>query len=299
MLPLTGIVQTGSDECETVWYSSNGDTNFIGSGTYHFRHADDGQYMDNHFRPAANRLLDLLPELEWARLKTHLERVQMTKGFIVHEAGQHLTHVYFPTTLTVSIRQTMTDGESVEIAIVGSDGLVGSEIFMGGGTAANAAVVQNSGEAYQLSAQVLMEEFEREAVMRWLLLRHTLALFTQISQTVVCNQYHSTEQRLCRWLLLAIDRRPLNEPTVTSELLASALCVPQANMKKALTQLQRTGAIRSIDGDIEVLDRTWLEGHTCECYRVVKQESDRLLADPTTAYWNGQSFKGKGSMHEV
>jgi CRP-like cAMP-binding protein len=238
--------------------------------------------MENH-HPTGNRLLGLLPDPELARLKTHLVRVEMTQGLIVYEAGEHLDHIYFPTTSVVSIRQTTPDGESAEIAVVGNDGLVGTELFMSDQTASSTAVVQNQGEAYRLSAQILKEEFRQAGVMQQLLLRYTLALFAQIAQTVVCNQNHSGEQRLCRWLLLGIDHSPSNEPKVTLELLAGALCLRRASIKIALAQLQDAGVIRSGNGDIEVLDRTWLEGRACECYRVVKRESDRLLADPTPA----------------
>jgi len=239
--------------------------------------------MESDLHATENRLLDLLPETELARLKTQLVPVEMTPGFIVYEAGEHLDHVYFPTTSVVSIRQAMPDGGSAEIAVIGNDGLVGTELFMGDETTTYAAVVQNPGEAYRLSAQILKEEFRQAGVMQRLLLRYTLALFAQIAQTVVCNQYHTTEQRLCRWLLLGIDCLPSNEPKVTSELLANALCVRRASMSKALAELRDAGVIRSSDCYVEVLDRTGLEGRACECYGVVKRESDRLLADSTVA----------------
>jgi CRP-like cAMP-binding protein len=235
--------------------------------------------MENDLHPTENRLLGLLPETELARLKTQLVPVEMTPGFVVYEAGEHLDHVYFPTTSIVSLRQTMPDGKSAEIAVVGNDGLVGTELFMGDETTTNTAVVQTPGEAYRLSAPILKEEFRQAGVMQWLLLRYTLALFAQIAQTVVCNQYHSTDQRLCRWLLLGIDRLPSNEPKVSPELLANALCLRRASTRKALGQLEDAGVIRCGDSYIEVLDRRSLENRACECYRVVKREFDRLLPD--------------------
>ena len=239
--------------------------------------------MENDLRRTENRLLGLLPRMEFMRLKTRLERVEMAPGMIVYRTGEHLDHVYFPTTSIISLRQATPDGESVDIAVVGNDGVVGTELFMGGEEATNTAVVRNPGVAYRLGARILMEEFRQAGVMQRLLLRYTLALFAQIAQTVVCNEYHSTDQRLSRWLLLGIDRLPPKEPKVASELLADALCVRGASMSRALAQLQGDAVIRKGDGYIEVLDRAWLEDHACECYGVVRQEYDRLLADSTEA----------------
>ena len=235
--------------------------------------------MENDLRRTENRLLALLPGMEFMRLKTRLERVEMAPGLIVHRTGEHLDYVYFPTTSIISLRQATPDGESADIAVVGNDGVVGTELFMGDEEATNTAVVRNPGAAYRLSASILMEEFRQAGVMQWLLLRYTLALFAQIAQTVVCNQYHSTDQRLCRWLLLGIDRLPSNEPKVSPELLANALCLRRASTRKALGQLEDAGVIRCGDSYIEVLDRRSLENRACECYRVVKRELDRLLPD--------------------
>jgi CRP-like cAMP-binding protein len=239
--------------------------------------------MENDLRRTENRLLGLLPRMEFMRLKTHLERVEMAPGLTVYRTGEHLDCVYFPTTSIISLRQAAPDGESVDIAVVGNDGVVGIELFMGDEEATNTAVVRNPGVAYRLGERILMEEFRQASVMQRLLLRYTLALSAQIAQTVVCNECHSTAQRLSRWLLLGIDRLPPNGPKVALELLADVLGAQGASMSKALAQLQGDEVIRKGDGYIEVLDRAWLEGHACECYGVVKREYDRLLADSTEA----------------
>jgi cAMP-binding proteins - catabolite gene activator and regulatory subunit of cAMP-dependent protein kinases len=125
----------------------------------------------------------------------------------------------------------------------------------------------------------MMEEFNRAGVMLRLLLRYTQALITQMSQTAVCNRHHSLEQQLCRWLLLTLDRLPSNELVMTQELVASMLGVRREGVTEAAGKLQHAGIISYRRGHITVLDRSGLETHACECYKVVKKEFDRLLSD--------------------
>ena len=171
----------------------------------------------------------------------------------------------------------MKDGASAEIAIVGNEGLVGIALFMGGETTPSRAVVQSSGQAFRLRAQVLKTEFERGGPLQHLLLRYTQALITQMAQTAVCNRHHSVEQQLCRWLLMSLDRLPSNELTMTQELIANMLGVRREGVTEAAGKLQRAGVIQYNRGRIRVLDRTRLEGMACECYEVVRKEFARLL----------------------
>jgi CRP-like cAMP-binding protein len=167
--------------------------------------------MTNEHRAKENHLLRVLPEAEWARLAARLVPVDMPLGQIVYESGANLENVYFPTTSVVSMLHLMRDGAPAEIAIVGNEGIVGIALFMGGETMPNRAIVQSAGQAYRLDARILKEEFDRAGPVQRLLLRYTQALITQMVQTVVCNQHHSTDQQMCRWLLLSVDRLPLNE----------------------------------------------------------------------------------------
>jgi hypothetical protein len=173
----------------------------------------------------------------------------------------------------------MENGASSEIAGVGNEGVLGISLFMGGNTTPSRAIVQTAGHGYRLKARLLMEEFNRGAVMQHLLLRYTQALMTQVSQTAVCNRHHSVEQQLCRWLLLTLDRLPSNELTMTQELIASMLGVRREGITEAAGHLQQAGCIRYRRGHITVLDRSGLESRVCECYAVVKNEHDRLLCD--------------------
>jgi CRP-like cAMP-binding protein len=160
---------------------------------------------------------------------------------------------------------------------VGDEGVVGVSLFMGGGTVPNRAVAQVAGDAFRLPAPELMSEFGRGGEFQAALLRYTMALLTQISQTAVCNRLHSVEQRLARWLLLTHDRVGSDDLLLTQEFIANMLGGRRESVTKAAGQLQAAGLIRYVRGQITVLDRRGLEAASCECYGVVKAESDRLL----------------------
>jgi CRP-like cAMP-binding protein len=202
----------------------------------------------------------------------------MPLGWVVYEAGAEQRYVFFPTTGIVSLLYVMADGHSAEIAVVGNEGIVGIALFMGGETTPSRAVVQSAGHAYRLAASVLKDEFERGGALQHQLLRYTQALITQMSQTAVCNRHHSVDQQLCRWLLLSLDRLPSNKLEMTQELISNMLGVRREGVTEAAGKLQAAGLITYSRGHITVLDRPALEAHVCECYAVVKRESDRLLS---------------------
>ena len=229
--------------------------------------------------PRQNHLLAALPAAEFERLHPHLELVPMPLGEVLYESGGQLQHVYFPTTSIISLHYVMEDGSSAEIAGVGNEGILGISLFMGGNTTPSRAVIQTAGHGYRLKAQFMLEEFNRAGAMLRLLLRYTQALITQMSQTAVCNRHHSLEQQLCRWLLLTLDRLPSKELVMTQELVASMLGVRREGVTEAAGKLQHAGIISYRRGHITVLDRSGLETHSCECYKVVKKEFNRLLSD--------------------
>jgi len=214
------------------------------------------------------------------RLFPHLQLVAMPLGKSVYEPGTVLRHVYFPVDCIVSLLYVMENGESAEISVVGNEGLVGIALFMGGETTPSRAIVQSAGYAYRLSAQKLKDEFHRNGNLQVLLLSYTQSLITQMSQTAVCNRYHSVDQQLCRWLLLSLDRLPSNKLTMTQELIANMLGVRREGVTDAAGKLQKLGVIQYHRGHITVLDRPKLEHLSCECYGVVKKETDRLRGAP-------------------
>ena len=226
---------------------------------------------------AGNRLLASLPPEESARLLPHLGRVSFALGEVIYESGGRQSHIYFPTTAIVSLLYLMENGSSAEMGIAGKEGLVGVALFMGGETVPNRAVVQSAGSSLRLRTEVLQAEFARGGAFQRLLLRYTQALMTQMSQTAVCNRLHTIEQQLCRWLLLSHDRLETDELVMTQELIANMLGVRREGVTHAAGRLQENGLISYVRGRITILDRGGLEAAVCECYKVVKDEYDRLL----------------------
>jgi len=233
--------------------------------------------------PRQNHLLSALPDADYERLLPDLELVPLELGWALYESGSQQGYVYFPTTSIVSLLYVMEDGSSAELAVVGYEGVVGIALFMGGETTPSRAVVQSAGYAYRLKASRLKDEFERGGPLQYLLLRYTQALITQMAQTAVCNRHHSVEQQLCRWLLLSLDRLPSNELTMTQELIANMLGVRREGVTEAAGKLQAEGLIQYSRGKITVLDRPKLEAQVCECYAVVRRETDRLLSRETAS----------------
>jgi CRP-like cAMP-binding protein len=227
--------------------------------------------------PQQNHLLAAFSAAERERLYPHLQLVPMPLGKVLYESGDLLRYVYFPTNSIVSLLYVLADGASAEISVVGNEGLIGIALFMGGETTPSRAIVQSAGFAFRLIGQQLKDEFHRNGEVQLLLLRYTQALITQMAQTAVCNRHHSVDQQLCRWLLLSLDRLSSNQLVMTQELIANMLGVRREGVTEAAGKLDKLGVIRYARGRITVLDRPKLEGLCCECYAVVKKETDRLL----------------------
>lgn len=226
-----------------------------------------------------NQMLAALPFLEWRRLEPQMELVELQTGAMLYESGVVLQHVYFPATAVVSLVSSMQDGTSVEVAVVGSEGIVGVCAFMGGGHALSGAVVQSPGYALRMSARSIAWHASRSETLLQQLLCYTQALFTHMAQTSACNRHHALDQQLCRWLLLNLDRRNGNEIVVTQERIADMLGVRREGVTGAALKLQKAGLIQYRRGRIAILDRAGLEERSCECYAVVRRAYDRLLRD--------------------
>jgi CRP-like cAMP-binding protein len=224
-----------------------------------------------------NHLLAALASPEYERWVPALETVVLPLGEVLYEPGDTLTHVYFPATAIVSLLYVMENGASAEIAVVGNEGIVGVSLFMGGQSTPSRAVVQSAGAAFRLDAAIMKAEFDRNGPVLHLFLRYTQALITQMAQTAVCNRHHNLDQQLCRWLLLSLDRLNLDELIMTQELISNMLGVRREGVTEAALKLQAAGLIRYSRGRITVLDRAGIERGACECYKVVKNEYDRLL----------------------
>jgi CRP-like cAMP-binding protein len=236
----------------------------------------DATFSPGQHPPEQNYLLAALSPEERQRIFPHLHLVSMPLGKVLYESGDALEYVYFPTDSIVSLLYVLESGASAEISVVGNEGLIGIALFMGGGTTPSRAIVQSAGHAYRLAGQKLKDEFHRSGGLQLLLLRYTQALITQMAQTAVCNRHHSVDQQLCRWLLLSLDRLKSNKLVMTQELIANMLGVRREGVTDAAGKLQKSGAISYSRGQITVLDRPQLEQLCCECYSVVKRDTDRI-----------------------
>jgi CRP-like cAMP-binding protein len=230
--------------------------------------------------PTQNLILSALPLADYERLLSQLELVEMGLGHSLYESGGHLQYVYFPVEGIVSLLYVTQGGNSAELAVVGCEGMIGVSLFMGGESTPNRAVVQSTCKAYRLPAQVLKAHFAEGGALQLILLKFTQALITQISQTAVCNLHHTVDQQLCRWLLLSLDRLPENRLQMTQELIANMLGVRRQGVTESAGKLEHEGLITYSRGLITVLDRPGLEKRSCECYQVVKTETERLLPRP-------------------
>lgn len=224
-----------------------------------------------------NKLLAVIGGESRQRILPHLEWVSLPLGQVLYEADAPQDFVYFPTTAIVSLLYMMENGQSAEMAVTGYEGVVGISLFMGGGSMPSRAVIQSGGDALRMKARTMQVEFELGDTFHKALLRYTMSLITQMSQTAVCNRLHSLDQQLCRWLLLSHDRLQTDELIMTHELIANMLGVRREGVTLAAGRLQKAGIINYARGRITIRNRAALEARVCECYEVIRKEGDRLL----------------------
>jgi len=227
--------------------------------------------------PEQNHLLAALPPEVQGRLFPYLELVPLPLRALMYESGKAMHHVYFPTDSIVSLQYVMQNGASTAILVVGNEGLLGISLLFGGESTPSRSLVQSAGYAYRLPRSRVREEFGRHGDLLVLMLRYTQALITQVAQTAVCNRHHTIDQQLCRWLLLSMDRLSHNHLTMTQEFISNMLGVRREGVTGAASKLQQLGVISYSRGLIKVLDRPQLETLSCECYAVVKKETEMLL----------------------
>ena len=226
--------------------------------------------------PRHNLLLGALPATDLARWTPHLEPVNLTAGTPLQSQGKY-PHVYFPATASVSLLRITREGGSVEILGVGNEGMVGLPVIMGGGSASGDAVVQVQGHAYRLDSVWLRNEFHNNPAVMQLLLRYTQVLITHSAQSALCNRLHSLEKRLCRCFLGKLDHVNGAPLSLTHDSLSCMLGVRREGVTGAALKLQRAGLIDYARGHVKVIDRQGLEGWSCECYQLVRDEYQRLL----------------------
>lgn len=225
----------------------------------------------------ANRILKALPLEEYERLSAYLEPVSLPLGEVLCHPDEPITHVYFPNRGTVSLVSNFEDGTSVEVGMVGNEGMFGVSVFLGSISTPLEAIVQLPGEGLRMRADVLKREFNKCGQLQDLLLRYTQAFITQIAQTAACNRAHPIEWRLAKWLLMCEDRANSKELELTHEFIAQMLGARRAGVTEAAGGLKNMGLIDYKRGRVTIIDRKGLESVTCECYPIVKKEFARLM----------------------
>ncbi|WP_431822764.1 Crp/Fnr family transcriptional regulator [Burkholderia sp. F1] len=231
---------------------------------------------------SANAILDALPDDSLRALAPHLELVRLKPGEL-GRVGEPARHMHFPTTAMLSVLHLMEDGAMVEVAVVGSEGLVGLSGLIGGNAVSNRFEVRIGGMAYRVPTCVMRSEFERSPATYRLLLNYCQAVMAQISRSALCNRHHSVSEQLSRWLLLAHDRVEGDELAVTQQTIANMLGVRREGVTEAAGYLQEAGLIRQRRGRITLLDRDGLEQHACECYDLIRAEYRKLLGARASA----------------
>lgn len=227
--------------------------------------------------PEENRLLAAMPPEIRALLYPRLQCIWLSAGAALHEAGDCMRLVYFPVDATVSLTTATDDGMATELAAVGNEGLIGLAVIMSGESSPTRASVIEPGWAYGVGRGCLMQLFHSNPAMQRVLLRYAQSQLTQVAQLAVCNRRHSVEQQFCRWLLLRLDRSDSCRVSVTHELIGNLLGVRRESVTLVVGRLQKLDVIACSRGSLEVLDRSQVEHLSCECYAVVRRETDRLL----------------------
>ena len=224
-----------------------------------------------------NRLLAAIPPEELEHLALHFQRVPLVFGEILFEAGDLIEFIYFPINGMISMIASTENGRSVEVGLVGKEGVTGVSAILGDDISSLRVVIQVAGSALKLSTTALREELRRDGGLRSVLLRYSLFALAQATQSAVCNRLHSVEQRCARWLLDIRDRAGSDTFLMTHEFLAYILGVRRAGVTVAAQTLQQAGLIRYTLGRMTILDADGLEAAACECHRVLKNELARLL----------------------
>ena len=231
----------------------------------------------NFLSISSNLLLATLPAAEWERVRRHFKPIFTPLDDVLYEPKMAVDHIYFPTTSVISVSCVMNDGRADALTLIGREGFAGVELSLGSGPAPCRAVVLSEGWAYRIKRNLLTEELDRSGLLRSMLLRYAQSYITQVAQTTVCNRHHSIDQQLSRWLLMFSDRLASNEVLLTHEHIAELMGVRRESVSEAAGKLQAAGYIRNRRGRISVVDRGGLEACACECYEIVKRETDRLL----------------------
>ena len=228
--------------------------------------------------PIKNQLLSALVNSQYQHLVPHLQRVDLALGDVVYTVGRTIEHVYFPEDAVVSLLATLENGATTEVGLVGREGMVGLTVFLGGASTPERALVQLAGSAMRMKASVLRDEIRLGSSLQLLLLRYTRSFIALMSQSVVCSQHHSLDQRFARWLLMMHDYSESDTLNLTHEMVAGMIGTRRAGVTMAALALREKNLVSASRGRITILDRPGLEAAACECYSIIREEFARLHA---------------------
>ena len=223
-------------------------------------------------RGSDNLLLTRLPPQDYSRLSVSLERVLLPQGRVLHEALKTITYIYFPEDAVISLMSLTEHGASIEVGMISCEGIVGVSAILGASNTPFRAVVQSPGSAIRTRADRFAEIFRGSPGLQTLIHRYLHGRLIQLSQSAVCNRFHTIEQRLARWLLDSQDRVKRGVFPYTQEFLSDMLGTDRSSVSLALGLLRRAGLIASTRAQVSIVDRRGLEEITCECYQIVKSE---------------------------
>lgn len=224
----------------------------------------------------SNRLLAALPKKDYQRLLPKLELVDLAFGDILYQPGEVITHVHFPNNSIISLLSAVAERSTLEVGIVGNEGMAGISVFMGVGVSVNQFLVQGAGTAMRMKAESLAGETKQPGALDRLLRRYSYSLLTQISQSAACNRFHTVNERLARWLLMTHDRSGGDEFQVTQEFMSNMLGVRREGVSKAAGELQRNKLINYSRGVVAILNRPELKKCACKCYQIIKDSENSL-----------------------
>jgi len=228
--------------------------------------------------PVNNRLLAALPKEEYQRLFPKFEQVRLIFSENIYDHGETIRHIYFPSSGIISLLATVEETATLEVGIIGKEGVVGIPVFLGVKTSLNRAVVQGEGLAMRIKTADFLKECRKGGVLPQILQRYTHSLLAQVSQSAVCYRFHSSDARLARWLLMTSERLETTKFRITQEFLSNMLGVRREAVNKSAIILQQLQLISYSRGNISILNQAGLEKAACECYDIIKNEEKSFPA---------------------
>jgi CRP-like cAMP-binding protein len=227
--------------------------------------------------PASNRLLAALPRKDRDQLLANCEEIELIFADVLYRAGEHISHVYFPAGSFISLVTPIDGGASLEVGLIGNEGMLGITLMLGVDVEPFQALVLGAGPALRITAPSFLLELEQNSALQQELKRYLYVSMSQLAQTAACTRFHVVEARLARWLLMTQDRAHSDYFHVTHELMAHMLGVRRVGITKAANSLLKQKLIRYRRGDIMILDRIGLEAASCGCYNADKEIYERIL----------------------